>query len=122
MYMVRIVNILEKGQLNPEFQFWGSISIFKKVILDTQNKWNKTCINIFLWFGFTPRKVEQPPESMELKEKEDDKNEKHMWKLIRNNPKIKKIILDLKPFRSLGEEKHSVGKEFHSLVAPGKNC
>ena len=40
--------------------------------------------------GFNPWKAEQPLQGMELKEKEE-KDEKHIGKLFRKNPKKKSV-------------------------------
>ena len=40
---------------------------------------------------FTPHKAEQPLKSMELHEQQEEKDEKHIGKLFRKNPKIKGV-------------------------------
>ena len=66
-------------------------------------------------------KLNKHYKSMELKEKEEENDEKHVKKLFRKNQKIKRCLLtlDLKPFRYV-KGKHSADREFHSLVVRGK--
>ena len=44
----------------------------------------------------------------------------HRANLFRKNLQIKVVILHLKPFRSEVKGKHSMGREFQSLVMEGK--
>ena len=44
--------------------------------------------SFFFWLGTYPSKAEQPLKGMELEEKEEDKEEKCIRKLIRKSPKI----------------------------------
>ena len=44
---------------------------------------NEKLSSIFVRLGFTPRKAAQPLQGMELQEKHEDTNQKHIGKLIR---------------------------------------
>ena len=65
--------------------------------------------------------VQQPLQGMELQEKEE-KDEKHIGKLFKENTKKKRCLVTLhwKPFRLLVEGKHSALREFQSLAVKGK--
>ena len=45
-------------------------------------------LQFFLYLRFTPHKAEQPLQAMELQEKEEYDNEKHIRRLIRISTKI----------------------------------
>ena len=44
---------------------------------------NEKFSSIFVWLGFTPRKAAQPLQGMELQEKHEDTNQKHIGRLIK---------------------------------------
>ena len=72
---------------------------------------------MFLKFGFTPCKTEQPLRGVELQEKKHKKDYR-----IQKKPTVERclLILDLKPLRSQVKGKHSIGRAFQSLVVQGK--
>lgn len=55
----------------------------------------------------------------ELQQKEEDKDENYIGKLIRKSPN-NKCLLELKPFKSWVIGYYPEGKEFQSLAAPRK--
>ena len=64
--------------------------------------------------------VEQPVQGIELEEKPQDKDQKHVGNLIWRKAKIVLLILDLKPFSSYVYRKHSVSRELQSHTERGK--
>ena len=54
-----------------------------------------TCIYIHIsYLGFTVCKAKQPLQGIELKEKEEEKDEKHLGKLFKENPKIEGVCIN----------------------------
>ena len=71
--------------------------------------------------GFTQYKDVYSLKGIELQGEEDLRIEKPYKSCFKDTQgKMCLLILKLKPFRSYVKGEHSAGKEFHSLVAQGK--
>ena len=84
-----IGSVLFGNLLKKPSAFWMEklTKHWNAIIWRCDNSWF-LCTKLFFWLGTYPGKAEQPLKGMELEEKEEDKEEKCIRKLIRKSPKI----------------------------------